>query len=187
MITKTAKSIRKSLVRFLREDDGTASLEFVLVFPVFFTMFLMTVESGLVNARHVMLERGVDLTVREIRIGRMAVPNADRVAERICEIALIIPDCAKNLRVELLRRNPVSFDPVTTGITCIDRSQESQPVLGFTPGTNNDLMVMRVCVRIDPLLPTTGLGKAIVDGRDEKADGSYALVTQSAFVVEPFQ
>lgn len=178
---------RTKFQRFLREEDGTASLEFVLVFPVFFTFFLMTVESGLINARHVMLERGVDLTIRDIRIGQMAVPDADLVAARICEIALIIPSCAQNLRVELLRRNPINFDPVSNRITCVDRSTESQPVLGFTPGTNNDLMIMRVCVRIDPLLPTTGLGKAIVDGGTAASGGSYALVSSSAFVVEPFQ
>ena len=47
---------------FLREfahcEKGTASLEFVIVFPIFFAFFLMTYESGMVNAQHVMLDPG---------------------------------------------------------------------------------------------------------------------------------
>ncbi|WP_400086810.1 TadE/TadG family type IV pilus assembly protein [Yoonia sp. R78084] len=57
--------------RFLKDDGGTASIEIVLVFPVFFGFFLMTYESGVYSSRQVMLEHGVDVTVRNVRIGRI--------------------------------------------------------------------------------------------------------------------
>jgi hypothetical protein len=73
-------------------------------------------------------------------------------------------------------------------VTCIDRGAAAQPVVEFTNGGNNELMVLRACARIDPLLPTTGIGKAIVDNNSgSAAGGSYALISTAAFVVEPFQ
>ena len=178
-----------SLTRqFYSEERGTTSLEFVLVFPIFFAFFLMTFESGIISARHVMLERGVDITVREIRIGQIAVPTRERLQERICEVALIIPNCDTDMQIEMIRRDPRNWQPVSPRVQCIDRSEEAQPVVEFTPGGNNDLMLIRVCTRIDPFMPTTGLGRAIANNNsDAAAGGSYALISSAAFVVEPFQ
>lgn len=176
------------LRRFWNCERGTASLEFVIVFPIFFGFFLMTYESGMVNAQHVMLERGVDMAVRDVRIGRIATPTPARLRERICEAARIIPDCVNQLQLEMVKRNPRAWTDITGKVECIDRSIEVQPVVTFTNGDNNDMMVLRACVRIDPLLPTTGLGKAIVQGNSsDAAGGSLALVAHSAFVVEPFK
>lgn len=180
-------TVKSSLGRFLRAEDGTASLEFVIVFPIFFSFFLMTYESGMISARHVMLERGVDFAVRDVRIGSMAAPSRDLLRARICEVAMIIPDCETQLQVEMLRRDPRAWVAVDPQIRCIDRGAASQPVVEFTNGGNNHLMILRVCARIDPLLPTTGLGKVIVDNNTNgAAGGSYALVASAAFVVEPY-
>lgn len=173
--------------RFARAEEGTASLEFVIVFPVFFGFFLMTYESGMISARHVMLERGVDIAVRDVRIGSMAAPSRELLRTRICEVALIIPDCENQLQVEMIVRDPRAWVPVDPVVRCIDRGVATQPVIEFTNGGNNNLVFLKVCVRIDPLLPTTGLGKVIVDNNSgSAAGGSYALVSRAAFVVEPF-
>lgn len=176
------------LRRFAQCERGTASLEFVIVFPIFFGFFLMTYESGMVSAQHVMLERGVDIAVRDVRIGQIATPSRDVLRTRICETAMIIPDCENQLQIELVQRDPRSWTDLSTTISCIDRGAASQPVVSFTNGGNNDVMVLRACLRIDPLLPTTGLGKVIVDNNSSSAaDGSLAILAQSAFVVEPFK
>ena len=174
--------------RFAECERGVASLEFAIVFPVFFTFFLMTYESGMVSLQHVMLERGVDLAVRDVRIGVMSTPTAERLKERICEEAGIIPNCETQLQLEMTRRDPRAWVNLSNQVRCIDRSLSSQPVVEFTNGDNNDVMVLRACVRIDPVLPTTGLGKSIVANNDnDAAGGSVALVAYSAFVIEPFR
>ncbi len=185
--------IRNTVTRFAREEHGTVTLEFVLVFPVFFGFFLATYESGMISARHVMLERGVDMAVRDVRLGALwfADPNQFRVAlrERICDVAMIIPDCENQVELEMLRRDPSAWVAVPSKVSCIDRSVQNQPVVEFTNGGNNELVILRACARIDPVLPTTGLGKTIVEASDgnDAAGGSYALVSMAAFVVEPFQ
>jgi len=166
-------------------ERGTASLEFVLVFPVFFAFFLMTFESGMVSLRHVMLERGVDVTVREVRIGALPSPTRAELRDRICQVAQIIPNCDTQLQLEMMIRNPRNFATIPANVPCIDRSVSTQPVVEFTNGTHNELVVLRACLRLDPFLPTTGLGKAIVDSGDAASGGSYALVSTAAFVIEP--
>lgn len=174
--------------RFSQDERGTASLEFVLVFPIFFGFFLMTYESGIISARHVMLERGVDLAVRDVRIGVIPDPTRAQLRTRICEEAMIIPDCERQLEIELLRRNPTAWEDVSPQVLCVDRGDidKDNGELGDT--ANNQLMVLRACVRIDPVLPTSGIGKAIVDNNSgTAAGGSYALVSTAAFVVEPYR
>lgn len=181
-------SLKDCLARFGRDEDGTVSVEFVLVFPVFFGFFLMTYESGMISARHVMLERGVDLAVRDVRIGNLPNPTRDQLRERICDVALIIPDCENQLEIELIRRDPETWTAVNVNARCVDRGEVNPTEIPLDTTANNQLMVLRACVRIDPILPTTGLGKAIVDANSSSAaQGSYALISMAAFVVEPFK
>lgn len=174
--------------RFARDERGTASLEFVLIFPIFFGFFLMTYESGMISARHVMLERGVDIAVRDIRIGVIDAPTRAQLRTRICDVALIIPDCERQLELELIRRDPASWVNVSNQVLCVDRGDIDKDNGALASTGNNQLMIIRACVRINPALPTTGIGKAIVDNNSgSAAGGSYALVSTAAFVVEPYR
>lgn len=179
----------KMLTRFFRDDQsGNATLEFVFAFPVVFTMFLMSFESGMVSMRHFSLERGVDLAVRELRIGTMSTPTRDALRAAICQNATLIPDCTEQLEIELLRRDLRTWTALPTGFTCVDDGESGTTSGTFTNGTNNQLMILRACARFTPLLPTTGLGRAIVDAH-EAGGGSgtarYALTAMRAYVVEP--
>ena len=182
------KRLRHLLARFARDDRGVTSIEFVIVFPVFFGFFLMTFESGMITAKHVMLERGVDIAVRDVRIGVIPNPTRDQLRERICEVALIIPDCINQLDLEMMRRDPQAWVALPNTIECINRGEVNPNELPIDTTANNQLMVLRVCARVDALLPTTGLGKVIVrENANSAADGSLALVATAAFVVEPFR
>lgn len=178
----------KNLIqRFVGDESGTASLEFVLVFPIFFTFVLMTYESGILSARHVMLEHGVDKTVREVRTGIIPVPDRDILRQKICGFSRILPDCINQLEIELLPRNPLAWTDVPNEFRCIDRGEVVQAAVEVGETANNRLMFLRACIRINPFLPTSGLGKAIVDrNADDASGGSYALTAVGAFVVEPY-
>jgi hypothetical protein len=182
-------SLKNFISRFSNDEQGSSTIEFVIVFPVFFGFFLMTVESGIVSIRHVMLEHAIDITVRDVRLGKMPVPTIALLRTKICDEARIIPDCEEMVQIEQFRLDPLNWVNVPTAVQCINRGLDmsAQPTMGFTNGGNNELVLMRVCARFDPLLPTSGLGKAITEvnsGAD--AAGSYALVSLAAFVVEPF-
>lgn len=183
MILGISKAIGACLRRFRRSESGSATLDFVLMFPAVMLIFTSSYESGVLSTRHVMLERGLDTTVRDVRIGRIPNPTHERLVERICEIASIIPDCTSNVRLEMVPRDPRNWTAPSNTVMCVDRADLGPPVLNFNTGLNNQLMVLRACALFDPMIPTTGLGKQI----PKESGGAYALVATSAYVMEPFQ
>ena len=178
---KTSKAIARRLGRALGREEGNATIEFVILFPALITLFLMVVEAGLMMTRGVMLDRAVDLSVREIRLGTLNPMSAAGLKQAICNRAVIIPDCMNSVTVEMRPISKTTWGPLTGAATCVDRSQNVQPVLQFTPGIQNEMMLIRVCSIFDPLFPTSALAAQIqLDN-----SGAYALVAMSAFVNEP--
>ncbi len=179
--------------RFRQDESGVVTLEFVLIFPIMFAFFLMTVENGIISIRNVMLERGVDIAIRDVRIGTKIDPDASELRNDICKYAGIIPDCGNQLQVEMYVRDPRAWVPLPAQVNCRDRSVEARNNFNFTHGKGNELVVIIACARIDPILPTSrigrtrvpSIGQAIIDNGDARSAGSYALVATSSYVVEP--
>lgn len=178
-ITKLARKLRG----FARKEDGAVTFDFIFVFPVAFMMFIMAYEVGMLSTRHVMLERGLDRTVREVRIGRILSPTHDMLKDRICEYASIIPDCSNNLRLEMLTNNPRAWTPLSKSVACVDREENAPPVITFNPALNNELMILRACALFDPMVPLGVIGQTI----PKESGDAYGLVATSSYVMEPFQ
>lgn len=178
------KSIIRCAKSFGKREDGSSTVELVMLLPLYMTMFLMSYEGGRISLNHVMLERGLDLTVRDVRIGQIQDPTHSELKESICSYAAIIPDCINQLQLEMVRMDVRAWDSSLDGaVQCVDRALDVQPAVRFTNGENNELMVLQVCSLFDPRVPTSGIGKAI----PKESGTAYALVASAAFVMEPFQ
>ncbi len=173
--------MRRLAKRLWGDERGAVTIEFVIWFPLFFGLILSALESGMLMLRYVMLERGLDVTVRELRIGTLVAPTHDQLKAEICRQSLIIPECEESLTAELRPVSTETWAMPATKVACVDRSEEVKPVLEVTPGAANELMLIRVCAKFAPLLPTSGLGLAL----HKDGYGNYALVAASAFVNEP--
>ncbi|WP_019955618.1 TadE/TadG family type IV pilus assembly protein [Yoonia vestfoldensis] len=182
------QAARNNVRDFLGNEEGAVTVGFVIAFPVFMFIFLMAFESGMVSLRHFALERGVDLAVRDVRIGMMPTPTPDTLRTRICASAGLIPDCENQLQIEMVQLDPRAWVDPSPTVACVDRGAAVQPPVAFTNTNNNRLLFLRACARFDPVIPTSGIGKAVVErNTSAAAGGSYALVATSAFVVEPFR
>jgi len=169
------------LKRLWRNDEGTATVEFAIVFPFFISLFLSSVELGMITLRHTMLERGLDLAVRDIRLGTGNAPQHDDIKDDICDYAALIPDCKTSLRLEMVQVDLRQAVNLEEEVDCVDSSKPVEPVRSFVNGRENEMMILRACVKYDPIFPTSGMGKQLdVDGA-----GQAALVAMSAFVQEP--
>ena len=171
----------KRLRRFWRRDQGTATVEFAILFPVFAILLVTGVEMSVLTLRQVMLERGIDLTVRQLRVGSMNNPSFQAVRQEICDNALIIPDCTSVLHLELTTISSDDWDVPTTDTTCVDRDSDIEPVVNFTPGQRNAYMLMRACAVFDPMFPNFGLSPDL----PLDASGGYRLIASTSFVNEP--
>lgn len=173
--------LAKTLSRFRRDEQGSATIEFVLYFSVLFVILAAAIELANINLRHAMLERAVEVAVRDIRLSTGEVPTFQEVRTKICEEAQVLDECESNLMLEMKQVTPTNFASLPEAPDCINSQQDPRPVRQFEPGQDNELMLIRACLKYNPVLPTAPLAAAI----DTDDDGYAKLIVRSAFVQEP--
>ncbi|WP_282060550.1 TadE/TadG family type IV pilus assembly protein [Roseobacter litoralis] len=177
------QSLREFLRRFRRDEGGQIAVEFVIMVPLVFTIFMTAIELGVYSMRQMWLDRGLDIAVREVRLNTSSIPTHDALKQTICVNAGFIPDCQNSLKLEMVRIDPRVFAQLDPIADCIDLSLpiSSQDAPNYQSGNEHDLMILRACVRFNPIFPTTGLGFQFA-----KDNGRDAVMTaMSAFVQEP--
>lgn len=168
--------------RFAKEESGAVFLiEFVILFPLIFGVFLSSIELSVYSLRQVHLNRGLEYAVRYVRLNTRTQMTHDQIKKLVCEGAGNVSNCSTTLRLEMVKVNPRNFTPMNSDVDCIDTSLPVTPERGFTLGKQHDLMLLRACLKFDPMLPTSRLGfKFATDG-----SGQSAMYAVSAFVQEP--
>lgn len=175
------RALKRRLVRFHRDEAGNSTIEFIIMFPLFIFLLLAGIEMGIIAVRQATLERAVDLTVRDIRLGTGTAPQHDQIKDLICDRAVMVPQCKVNLRLEMIRIDPRAWVAPPAVPDCTDQSEEVAPVRSFTNGMDNELMVLRACAKFKPYYPLSGIGRELT-----KDNAGYAAVTATtAFVQEP--
>lgn len=169
------------MMRFFRDESGTAAVEFVVTVPALLAILVMSMEMGFLTVRATLLERGLDVAAREVRLGTGTIPEHDQIKDIICKNAIGVSDCKSNLRLEMRPANIRQLDQLPQMADCIDKSEPSRPAREFRPGQQNELMLLRACLRYEPLFPEWTLGRALVT--DDS--GQSSLVALTAFVQEP--
>jgi len=177
MKTKTGSFLR----RFARREDGQMVVEFALAVPLIFTIFLTSVEMGIYQMRQMFLDRGMDMTVRQVRLNTGANFTHGELKNMICGFSGFLEDCDSTIRLEMNPVDPRQFSGLAQGADCIDVSQPVTPLRTFIHGGDHQLMLMRVCYMFKPVFPTTGLGYHYT----KDGSGRVRMVSMSAFVQEP--
>ncbi|MDQ7069967.1 MAG: pilus assembly protein [Rhodobacterales bacterium] len=185
MIRHLKNKAKSALARFVRDETANATVEFAILFPAFITILLSSVELGMYTVRHTMLERGLDMAVRDVRLGTGTMTDDqaghDELKAAICGYAGLIPDCENNLKLEMIPLDLRAAVAFPNDFDCVDRSELLNPVRTFINGLENELMLLQACVQFDPIFPTTGMGSDFtVDG-----SGMASMYAASAFVQEP--
>jgi hypothetical protein len=183
----------RGLREFLSDDRGTATIEFVLLVPMVLTIFFASFESSFYMIRSVMLERSVDIVVREIRLGTLDNVNHKLLKQRFCETSALVfsvDACVAKMRVWMQPINTATFSMVTPQRHCMDKSanvnpDDPPPTGEFAYGSDNDIMLLQICLLEEPLFPTTIVGAALVGANGNGDDENYGIVVNSVFVNEP--
>ena len=175
------RALLRRLRRFRRDESGNVTIEFSIWFSLVFMLLASGIEIAYMNLRHAMLERAVDLAVRDIRLGTGTAPDYDTVRERICTAASIVDDCMGNITLEMIQVAPRDMVGFAEPVDCRNIEEEPRPVRNFEAGVDNQLMLLRACMSFKPVFPTIGMGAKL--HHDEQ--GYSWLVAKSAFVQEP--
>ena len=179
------KQLLNRFLRFRSAERGNVTVEFALVFPVFILILTSSIEMGVITIRQTLLERGLDIAMREVRIGTGAQYSHDEIRDMICEGAVIFDDCQANLRLEMIPNDPRSYSELPAEVDCANQAAGAldviNPVRRFEMGSSNELVIVRACMLYDPVFPTSQLALQ----RTTDLNGKSALVAVSAFTQEP--
>ncbi len=163
--------------RFRKDEGGSSTVEFIIVAATFLTGFFWVFEAGLILTKQVMLERALDMTVRELRLHSSPLFTHDYIKTRICQEAMLLDDCENNLLLELeVLDLSAGF---SSPFSCVDKENDITPVTTWQPGQRNEIVYMRACVVVYPIL--TGTMSLFKDGGTK----GVPLVADTAFVNEP--
>jgi len=168
--------------RLWRRDEGSSTVEFVIVTPMILVLMFSAIDFGMVMLRQVFLDRAVDMAVREVRLGRVPAGGGQAFRQMICDRTFMLPNCINAISVEMRPVDTVTWAGLTGPAQCINRDQNITPQLEFRPSPGaQELMLLRVCVVADPFIDTTGM----VMGMTRDASGGFNLVARAAWVNEP--
>lgn len=174
---------RARMQAFRRSQTGASTVPTVLFLPIFLIIMLAGVELGVLVLRQTLFDRGVDLSARILRLGIQPMPSHEVLKRSICSNIAFIPNCMNDLSVEIFEVNKTTWTSTGAGTraTCTDRSLVTPPAVVLQRGESNQLMLLRACLKVDPMIAGIGLGAAL----HTDASGQFAMITTTAFVNEP--
>lgn len=162
------------LRRFLRSGRASASIEFILAFPVVFLMFLIVLELTFLMARSTLLQQALDVTMRDVRLGTIVNPTVVSLEQEVCDRMTTVADCESSLVLEFTRVNTNTFAMPGPRAPCTRRTaaiMAARAADTYDTGAQNDLMVVRACMVLDTITPIMG--------------DAFELFARTAFVNEP--
>ncbi|MDP1669889.1 TadE/TadG family type IV pilus assembly protein [Phaeovulum sp.] len=169
--------------RFLCREEGAVTIPTIIFIPFFLLLFTSSVELATLSIRQSLLDRAVDDTARILKLGIEPLPDHQTLKRSICNRMAIVPTCMQDLMVEVIEIDRTTWSTARAGtaVTCIDESEETEPETLIQRGISDQLMLMRVCLKVKPMMPGAGVGAQLVTD----ASGALALVVVTAFVNEP--
>ncbi|WP_245696082.1 TadE/TadG family type IV pilus assembly protein [Alloyangia pacifica] len=173
--------MKTALRRFGRDEDGSMIVPFALWTPLFVGLLIASVEAGTTTMRQTVLDRALDQTVREVKIGTGTLYTADQLKEMICDRATILGSCVDTLQLEMVGLDMRDWVAPEKSTDCVDTNLAVTPMRNFVNGGQHETMLLRACYKYRPVTPG-GLVAASM-AKDEM--GYTALVATSAFVHEP--
>ena len=181
---------RSALIRFLRDRRGSQTIEFVWVLPAIIFFIFAYGEVGVLAARAVLLERGLDLAIRDVRLGKLPSGLSpeqmhEQIKWRVCNGAFLVGNCMDDLHLEMTA-TPLGGDLPSGSPDCRDRRPDAiQPVVSMNQGSrqnaDTEILLVRACLPVNPIFPGTGIGA----GLPKDPSGGYRIMTETAFLNEP--
>jgi hypothetical protein len=164
----------------LADEEGSATVEFVVILPVFLLVLLSAIETGMLVVRQSLLERAAGITLREIKIDGSGSGSLSQHKQDFCEASILFAQCEQTVFFTFDTLDTDSWDLSGISSGCADATETVSPVTQFSPGLSSEISVIRICALFDPIFPSNGLGAKL----QQTDAGQFAQVVHAAFVSE---
>lgn len=174
--------LKNHLRRFRKEEVGAIFiLEFMILAPLLFSAFFFGFDLSMHSIRQMLLDRGLEVTTREVRLNTSMQFSHDDLKRAICINTGGLDDCEENLKLEMISMNPRTFTGLPAMPDCVNVGQPVAPLRGWSLGKQHELMLLRACYLFKPVFGMASLGAAM----NKDSEGRSKMVSISAFVQEP--
>ena len=176
-----APAWRKQLERFAADKRGLAAVEFAMIAIPFFLLIFGLLEVCVIFIMSSVLEHGASEAARSIRTGQFQQAGFDQAQFKndICGELFGMLSCDSKLQLDVKTfadfastGNPDPIDPATGDL--------ATGSFGFSPGAQNQIVVVRVFYEWDLLIPVMSAPLANMSGNRR------LLQATIAFRNEPF-
>lgn len=175
--------LRYRIREFWKDESATATLEFVIVFPLLMIVFIAAFETALILTRQIMLERTLDMTTRVLRLAQGVITDADTVRDTMCANTNLLPNCDTLLTIDLIVIDDTLYEMPSNAQICADRGSGIviAPANNEDFGGDNEFLLIRTCLIVERILPFSGFGLNLT--RDD--NGDMYMMASTIFVNEP--
>lgn len=194
----------KQFKKFWSDESGSPIVEFVIVAPLFFMFFFWVFELGIMTVRWAMLDRGLDLTIRGLRVGEYIndltadnVANHDFLRREVCENSGVLKNCETLLYLELTVLAAGENIP-SDGAACVNRTAPTNTRPDVNSGDRTEqetqqIVYVRACYWVDPVMP---FGMRLLGASSETKnpnaptankvyDNGFAITAKTIYINEP--
>jgi Flp pilus assembly protein TadG len=179
-------NLARSIKTYFVAENGATAVEFALIAPPFFWMFMSMFETGLMLFSEFALQSGVQEAGRKIRTGQAYNSGwtANEFVAEVCESATIIRECEQRLSV-YVRSVPATFDALKSSLpenklTIGPSAPGGAPIRTYNHGNASTATGVFVTLDWDFIVP-------FMSPFGNIDSGSRRLVAYSIFLNEPFR
>ena len=167
------------LRRFLRNQRGSAVVEFALVAPVFFGLLFAIIELAMVFFASQLLETATQDSARMIMTGQAQNASFTQAQFKnlVCSKIVVMFDCVNGVSIDVQSYSAFSSVNISSPI---DASNNFVPPNNYLPGGPGDIVVVRIFYQW-PIF-VTGLKFDIAN----LSGGKRLLTATAAFQNEPY-
>jgi len=159
-----------------RDRTGSAAVEFALVAPVFFALMYSIFEVGWFYFVNSQVDAATLRAGRLIKTGQAQELGLDKTEffNVVCPPLAMFGDCAANVTVEVERFNSFSALVANSApAVCRDDDPSVVTNIPYNPGTDADIIRLRVCLIYKTINPAIGINLSDAEGGVRHVVGSY--------------
>ena len=169
----------KTARRLIRQEDGSAAIEFGLVALPFLALVFAIIETAIVFFAGQTLETAVADSSRLIMTGQAQTQglSKDTFKDKVCAKIYGLFNCSAGIHVDVQTFTSFSSVNLSNPVDSIGKLDTSK--FKFQPGGPNDIVVVRLIYQWPVYVSLLGLS--------DMAGGKRLMVATAAFRNEPYQ
>ena len=188
MIKTNLINKRAACRRFRQHKAGSAAAEFAIVLPVFLLTMFSIFEVGWFYYVNSIVDASVTSGARLIRTGQLqsaggtADDQFDDLYDSICDVLGVFGDCDTRLTIEVQTYSTFAdLAADTADATCADADATDIDDIPFSPGSELEIVRVRICFIYTTINPAIGINLA------ESGGNTRRLISTMIFRNEPYE